>query len=291
MEGEPAAVKARIVVVAGATGRQGGAVARRLIGEGWRVRGLTRNPKSRKAALLKEAGIEVVKADMADRPALDAAFAGAHGVYSVQNPMISGHEMEIVQGKNVVDAALEAGVAHIVYGSAGPSRDRTGIASWDAKLDVEEHARRRDAPLTVLRPMAFMELMTDKAFYPNVSAWYLMPKLVGSDRPLPWIGVDDLAVVAAAAFARPDALVGQDLPLAADTKSLAECRVLWQEVVGRAPRRFPMPIRLFERFVGQDTTRMWRWLHTNPVNIDATAARRIHPTMATVREFFARHSA
>ncbi len=183
---------------------------------------------------------------------------------------------------------MKSGIAHVVYGSAGPGQGRTGIDQWwDAKLEVEEHARHRGAPVTVLRPMAFMELMTDKGFYPSVSAWYLMPKLVGWDRPLPWVGVDDLAAVAAGVFRNPEEFVGRALPVAADMKSLGECRSLWREISGRRPRPFPMPRRLFERFVGEDTTRMWRWLHSNPVEVDTTAAREIHPTMLGVREWLA----
>jgi uncharacterized protein YbjT (DUF2867 family) len=60
---------------------------------------------------------------MRDRRSLEAAFEGAHGVYSVQNPMTSGIEGQVAQGKTVADAAKSAGVPHLVYGSAeGPRR-------------------------------------------------------------------------------------------------------------------------------------------------------------------------
>jgi hypothetical protein len=49
-------------------------------------------------------------------------------------------------------------------------------------------------PITILRPMAFMELMTDKDFYPQVSVWHVMPKLMGWDRTLPWLAADDAGV-------------------------------------------------------------------------------------------------
>lgn len=93
------------------------------------------------------------------------------------------------------------------------------------------------------------------------------------------------------AFAARDRFVGRDLPIAADAKSLGECRSLWTEVTGRSPRRFPMPTRLFERFVGKDTTRMWRWLHTNPVEVDPGIAAEIHPRVVTVREWLMHRAA
>jgi uncharacterized protein YbjT (DUF2867 family) len=94
-----------IIAVAGATGRQGGAVVRHLLADGWRVRALTRMPDTDRGRRLKEFGAEVVGCDMADVGSLVRVFGGARGVYSVQNPMIAGFGGEVIQGKNVADAA------------------------------------------------------------------------------------------------------------------------------------------------------------------------------------------
>ena len=278
----------QVIVVTGATGRQGGAVARHLLADGWRVRGVTRSPDSRAARDLAALGVEVVRADMADPDAMRRAFAGAHGVFSVQNPMISGADGEVAQGKNVVDAAASAGVSHLVYGSAGPGTPDTGVAAWDVKLEVAAYARSQGLSLTVLRPMAFMELMTDKDLYPPVAAWHLMPRLVGEQRAIPWLSADDLGAIAARAFADPASYIGSDLPLAADIRTLSQCRTIWRQVTGRDPRRFPMPLWLFERFVGPDLTRMWRWLATHEVDVDPADTRAHHPNVATVEEFVRR---
>jgi len=232
----------------------------------------------------------VVRADMADPDTMRRACAGAHGVFSVQNPMISGAKGELAQGKNVVDAAADAGVSQLVYGSAGPGTPDTGVAAWDDKLEVAAYARSRGLPLTVLRPMAFMELMTDKDLYPPVAAWHLMPRLVGEQRAIPWLSADDLGAIAARAFADPASYIGSDLALAADVRTLSECRTIWRQVTGRNPRRFPMPVWLFERFVGPDLTRMWRWLATHEVDVDPASTRAHHPNVATVEEFVGRRT-
>ena len=272
------------MVVCGATGRQGGAVARRLLGRGWTVRALTRKPESARARALAQAGADVVRADMRDRRSLELAFAGAHGIYSVQNPITSGLEGEVAEGRNVADAAQSAGVAHLVYGSAGFG-EPTGVGSWDSKLEVERHLAGLDLPVTVLRPMAFMELMTDRAFYPQFSTWHVMPKLAGADTRIGWLAVDDLAVVAEAAFADPDRYAGEAVALVADARSIAECRATWKEVAGRAPRGLPMPVRLFERIVGDDLTTMWRWVGRAQLSFDTSATREIHPGALTVRDW------
>jgi uncharacterized protein YbjT (DUF2867 family) len=278
----------RVVAVTGATGRQGGAVARHLLSAGWRVRAVTRNPDGPAARVLAAVGAEVVRADMMDTGALVHAFRDAYGVYSVQNFMPGGTEAEITQGRNVADAAKATGVQHVVYGSAGPRATDTGIASWNSKLAVQAHIRALGLPLTVLRPMAFMELMTDKDFFPPVSTWSLMPKLMGQDRPLGWICADDLGAIAARAFAEPDRFVGAELALAADVQSIAQCRQIWQDVYGRLPRRLPMPVWMFRRFVGSDLITMWRWLRTAAVEFDPTPTRELLPTALTVREWLVR---
>jgi uncharacterized protein YbjT (DUF2867 family) len=278
----------RIVAVIGSTGRQGGAVARHLLADGWQIRALTRKPEGEPARKLAALGATVMRADMADPSTLSEAFGDAYGVFSVQNTMISGAEAEIQQGKNVANAAKEAGVHHVVYGSAGLGVPGTGVPSWESKLAVEAHMRGLGLPLTVLRPMAFMELMTDREFFPPVSAWHLMPKLMGAHRPLPWICVDDLGAIARRAFADPDRFIGADLKLAAEIRSIAECREIWTEVVGRAPRRFPMPVWLFKRFVGNDLITMWRWLRTGQVDVDPLETHEILPTALTIRGWMVR---
>jgi uncharacterized protein YbjT (DUF2867 family) len=199
--------------------------------------------------------------------------------------MISGAAAEIRQGKNVANAAKEARVHHVVYGSAGLGVPGTGVPSWESKLAVEAHMNELGLPLTVLRPMAFMELMTDKEFFPPVSAWYLMPKLMGAQRRIPWICVDDLGGIATRAFADPDRFIGAGLKLAADICSIAECREMWTEIMGRAPRRFPMPVWLFKRFVGTDLITMWRWLRTGHVDADPSETHEILPAALTVQKW------
>ena len=231
-----------VVVVAGATGRQGGAVTRALLRDGRRVRAMTRKPEGPTARALAAAGADVVAADMNEPDSLDRAFAGADGVYSVQNYMISGLDGEVRQGRNVGEAAARAGVRHLVYGSAGVGRRGTGVGSWESKIDVEDHLRGLGLPMTVLRPTAFMELMTDRAFYPAAGVWHVWPTMAGWDFRVPWLACHDLGVIAAKAFADPRGYIGRDLKLAAEFRSLGQCRSTYARVMGRGPRRFPMPL-------------------------------------------------
>ncbi|HVL91387.1 MAG TPA: NmrA/HSCARG family protein [Actinomycetota bacterium] len=276
----------RIVAVCGATGRQGGAVARSVLRRGWHVRALTRKPQ--RADALARLGAEVVRADMNDPASLRAAFDGAHGVYSVQNGMISGFDREVAQGRAVADAAKACGVAHLVFGSASKGIAGTGVPSWETKVVIEDHIRSLDLPYTMLRPTAFMELMTDKKFYPAVGTWRIWPKLTGETRPIPWLAVDDLGEIAAIAFERPDEFAGKELMLAADLQSLAQCRAIYEETMGKKPPSFPMPQRLFDTFTRNDVTTMWRWLRDGELPVDTATVRSILPSAMSVRDWLAR---
>jgi len=278
----------QVIAVCGATGRQGGAVTRSLLEEGWKVRALTRRPESPKARALAELGAEVFRADMEDVESLFGAFDGAYGVFSVQNGLVSGFDRELVQGRNVADAASRVGVAHFVYGSAGTGERGTGISSWEVKLDVEDHITALGLPFTSLRPEAFMELMTDKGYYPAVGTWRIWPRISGEDTGIAWLAVEDVGVVAASVFARPGSYLAKSLVLVADVKSLAECRETYREVMGKPPGTFPLPVWLFDRFTRGDVTDIWRWVKTGEFVLDTAPTRAIHPAALTVGEWMVR---
>ena len=276
-----------IIVVTGATGLQGSAVTRQLLKDGWHVRALTRHPKSEKAQALSASGAQVVQGDMEVSGSLTPVFEGAYGVYSLQNPYTSGVEGEINQGKNVADAARKAGVAHLVYGSAGIGVKGTGIPSWESKLVIEDYMKSFGLPLTILRPMALMELMTDKKFFPAVGTWHIMPMLMGSARKVPWLCAEDLGYIVARVLSDPEQFIGKDLKLASDVHSLDECKEIYREVMGESPSEFSLPFWIYKRFgfAGQDTSIMWRWLREHDIDLSTETTRTIYPDALSVRSW------
>src|SRR5690606_13405426 len=139
----------------------------------------------------------------------------------------------------------------------------------------------------------FMEVMTDKKFFPAVSAWYLMPKLIGAERKLPWICTDDLGVIVANVFADREGYIGRELKLASEWRSLDECRAIYRSVMGKNPPRFPMPLWLFGLFgfAGKDLPIMWRWLAMGVVEAEPEATRAVHPGVLSVEAWLQRQKA
>src|SRR4029077_4667678 len=131
----------RTILITGATGQQGGAVAQALQGSGFQLRGLTRTPDSQRARALARQRIEIVKGDLDDEATLRRALAGAWGVFGVQNAAEAGVEGEETQGKRLATLAREAGVEHYVYTSVGSANRRTGVPHFDNKWRIEETVR------------------------------------------------------------------------------------------------------------------------------------------------------
>lgn len=72
----------KTVTVFGATGNQGGAVVRSLLANpDFRVRAVTRNPRSERSQALQSLGAEIVQADGFDGPTIQAAFEGSWGAF------------------------------------------------------------------------------------------------------------------------------------------------------------------------------------------------------------------
>ena len=95
----------KLIAVFGATGAQGGTVARNLLKKGFKVRGITRNPNSEKAEALRKLGAEVAKGNLDDNDSVRQVVEGAAGVFLVTNFWEGmDREKEISQGKRVTDA-------------------------------------------------------------------------------------------------------------------------------------------------------------------------------------------
>jgi uncharacterized protein YbjT (DUF2867 family) len=248
------------VLVFGATGNMGGATTRELLKRGWHVRAVTRNLSSNKALALANLGTEVFQADMDDWDSLKAAFEGYRRVFSVQNWTTSGVDGEVRQGKLVAEVAQSAQVEHLVYGSAGTGNPHLGIPHFDSKIEVEAHMRELGIPFTIVRPMPYMELLSEKEFYPAMGAWGVYPKILGWDTPLPWVAVRDIGIAIANIFDAPETWTGRDVNMCGDVKTLDECRTIFTAIDGKKPFRLPLPPWLFGKMAEDEFIQMWEWM-------------------------------
>lgn len=229
----------RVVLITGATGKQGGAVARELLARGFTVRAMTRKTDSPAARALAERGAQVVQGDLDDAGSLERALAGAWGVWAVQNTWEAGVEREEEQGKRQATVARQSGVQHYVYTSVGSAHRKTGIPHFENKWRVEETVRSLKFPShVILRPVFFMENL--------VSPWFLQgDKLVSALKPetvLQMIAVEDIGKFGALAFERADQMNGVELDIAGDELTLPQAASVLGKAMGKPLEYLAIPI-------------------------------------------------
>ena len=279
----------RIILVTGATGRQGGAVARELAGKGFKLRALTRKPEGDAAKALAALGAEVVAGDFDNPASLQKALAGAWGVFAMQNTWEAGVEREEVQGKRVATLAREQGVQHFVYSSVGSANRRTGIPHFDNKWRIEETVRGLGFPShVILRPVFFMENL--------VTPWFLQgDRLVSALKPatpLQMIAAEDIGKYGARAFTHAAEMKGREVDIAGDILTMPRAAAALSEGLGRTIEYVQVPISEIRKN-SEDFALMLEWFETTgyeadirglerryairPTTIDAWVAKSVRP--------------
>jgi len=197
----------RTILVFGATGAQGGAVAERLLAEGWSVRAISRYPDKPAAQELKKKGATVVQADLDNRSSILNAMKGVYGVFSVQPLYLEDPQKEVQHGKIVVDVAKQLGVSHFVYSSVGGAERDSGVPHFETKWQIEKHIHAISLPFTVLRPVMFMEGFMNFAQLHDRKM--LIPEFMNPKIKVQMISVQDIGAFAAMAFNGPEEYNGK----------------------------------------------------------------------------------
>lgn len=264
----------RIILVTGATGNQGGAVARHLLQRGnFKVRAFVRDPNKPAAQALQQAGAELVVGEFNDRASLEGALQGAYGVFSVQN-FQDGMETEIRQGKAVADAAKAASIQHFVYSSVGSAERKTGIPHFDSKFQVEEYIRAIKLPYTIMRPVFFF--YNYNAMRPMVENGTL-PQPLSPKTKLQQLSEEDYGEMVAEVFERPADFLNREQEVASVDMTMTEIAAAFSRVFGKNVEYQQIPFEAFEQQTGEEVTIMYRWFENVGYAADLAQLKRDFP--------------
>ncbi|KAK2063555.1 NmrA-like family protein [Colletotrichum caudatum] len=214
----------KVIAVVGATGNQGGSVARRFLAAGYRVRALTRNPSSPSAASLAALGpdLELVQADLENVASLEDAFRGANSIFSVTNywePFFRqdcrakaqeqgvscrkfAYDVEYRQGRNIADAAatmvesldengfLVSTLSHAGRCSGGRFKE---LYHFDAKADIFPHYVNDKYPALAAKMSCIhtgffytsYRILPNSYFRKNSDGTFTMAFTTSPDKPIP----------------------------------------------------------------------------------------------------------
>ncbi|MEH1943647.1 MAG: NmrA/HSCARG family protein [Nostoc sp.] len=264
----------QLILVTGATGNQGGAIARHLLQRGkFKVRAMVRDQNKPAAQALQQAGAELVQGDFNDRASLDRAVQGVHGIFSMQD-FREGAEVEIRHGQALADAVKTAGIEHFVYSSVGSADRNTGIPHFNSKFQVEEHVRAIGLPYTILRPVFFF--YNYNGMRSMVESGTLFQPL-SPDTKLQQLSEEDYGAMVAEVFERPADFINREIEVASVEMTMTEIAAAFSRVLGKNVAYQQIPFEAFEQQAGEEVTIMYRWFENVGYIADLAGLKRDFP--------------
>jgi uncharacterized protein YbjT (DUF2867 family) len=272
--------KDKIILVTGATGKQGGAVLRHLLEDGWSVRALTRSPDKNESEILRNLGAEIVQGDLDNPDSLTPALAGVYGVFSVQQFWGKGVDVEVAEGMALADAAKKAGVAHFIYSSIGGAERKTGIPFFESKFRIETYIKKLNLKWSIVRPAYFME---------NFLIPDMISHLYNGDFPFPLetemsmqlLAVDDIGEMVKVMFNNPEKYLGKAIEIAGDELTGAQMAETLSKATGKTVTYREIPVEsLHEK--SADYEMMFDWMNRRGFAADIESLKEKIPTLKTL---------
>ncbi|HET9862550.1 MAG TPA: NmrA/HSCARG family protein [Steroidobacteraceae bacterium] len=224
-----------IITVFGATGAQGGGLARALLADPERhfaVRAVTRRPEGAAARALAQAGAQVVLADLDDSASVLRALEGAYGAYLVTNfwEYLSA-EKELTQAHTLAAASAQAGIRHAIWSTLEDTRDffaaqgsrmpvlerRFNVPHFDAKGEAHRFFAQQRVPVTYLYTSGYWENLIHFGMGPQRQAdGSLAVTFPTGGARIPWVAAEDIGIAAREIFLRGDALLYEAIGIAGE---------------------------------------------------------------------------
>jgi uncharacterized protein YbjT (DUF2867 family) len=261
----------RPVLVLGATGGQGGAVAAALIRAGRPVRALVRDPASPRAAKLRAAGADLAVAEFTDREALTAAMREAAAAFALTTPFESGPAAEVQQGQAIIAAAAAAGLPFLVFSSVAGANAGTGVPHFESKAAVERALAGSGLSHAVVAP---------SYFYDNALGGYqdvlhgTLELSLPEDHRLQQLDRTDLGVFVAMVLADPGRFAGRRIELASDAPTPAQMIDALSGALHHPVHYREVPLTAIS---SPDMAAMWRFLRGPGYQADIAALRHDYP--------------
>jgi uncharacterized protein YbjT (DUF2867 family) len=261
----------RKILVTGATGQQGGSLARLLLQKKHKVYALTRNAQSSSAQDLRNRGANIMKGDLDDSDSLEHAVKDVESVFLMGTPFEDGTEGEIRRGKLMADIAEENGIDHLVYSSVANADKNTGIPHFESKYKVEQHIKNLGIPHTIIGPTFFMENLLGPGLEQGQLALPLSPSTT-----LQQSALEDIAEFSALVLERRKPFLGKRTDIASDEVTGEQATNILSNMLGYTVRYVPVPLEQIYQG-NEDMARMYKWYEKVGTGIDISALHQEYP--------------
>ncbi|HET9695155.1 MAG TPA: NmrA family NAD(P)-binding protein [Steroidobacteraceae bacterium] len=306
----------KIIAIAGATGAQGGGLARSILAEPdgeFAVRAITRDPSSAAARALAAAGAEVVVANLAEPDSVRKAFEGAYGAFCVT---FFWHHMspdtERAEARALADAARAARLQHVIWSTLEDTRrwvplsdarmptlqEHYKVPHFDVKGEADEYFRASGVPTTYLLTSFYWDNLIHFGMGPKTGPdGKLVFALPMGDRALPGIAADDIGRCAHGIFKRGQEFTGRYVGIAGEHLTGAQMAAALSKALGREIPYQAMPFETFRRlgFPGADDLgNMFQFNHDFADSFCAArsldVSRSLNPQLQTFAQWLDRHA-
>jgi uncharacterized protein YbjT (DUF2867 family) len=261
----------RKILVTGATGQQGGSLARLFLQKKHKVYALTRNIQSSAAQDLRNKGANVVKGDLDDSDSLERAVKDVESIFLMGTPFEDGTEGETRRGKLMADIAKENKVEHLVYSSVANADKKTGIPHFESKYKVEQHIKNLGIPYTIIGPTFFMENLLG----PGLEHGQLALPL-SSSSILQQSALENIAEFSAVVLERRKPFLGKRIDIASDEVTGEQAAKILSDELGHRIRYVHIPLEQV-RQANEDMARMYEWYERIGTGIDITSLHQEYP--------------
>jgi len=264
-----------VVVVCGVTGQQGGVVARELLQEGYRVRGLTRNPEQPKAAELARLGVQLVKCDLNNTDEVIHSLKGGWGAFGVFTGLEGGAAREEQQALRFAVIAKNSGIRHYVYSSVAAADKNTGISFFENKARVEKTIKALNfESYTILRPAFFMDNFRGPLMWPELERGRLSIAL-RPETKLQMIAVEDIGRYGCMAFTRCKELNRAVINLAGDELTMPQAAEILGDALNKRVEFSRQPMDAMRR-INSELAVMYEWFDSAGLGVDIPELRRLY---------------
>jgi uncharacterized protein YbjT (DUF2867 family) len=266
----------RKILVTGATGQQGGALARLLLQKKHEVYALIRSTKSEspKAQNLRNQGAKLVEGDLDKPDSLEQATNGIDSVFLMGTFIEGGTEGEIRRGKMMVDIAKEKKIEHIVYSSVVNADKTTGIPHFESKYKVEQHIKNSGIPYTIIGPTFFMDNLLSYSLAGLQQGQVALP--LSPSRILQQIAVENIAEFSALALERRNSFIGKRIDIASDEITGEQAAKVLSNELGHKIRYEQVPMEQI-RQASEDLAVMYEWFERIGTGVDVAALHKQYP--------------
>lgn len=301
----------KIIAVFGATGAQGGGLARAILrdkGGDFLARAITRKPESDNAKALAAQGAEIVKADLDDPESVKNAMSGAYGAYCVTNFWEHfSAEKETTQGKTLAEAAKAAGIQHAIWSTFEDVRDyvpldddrmptlhgRHKVPHFEGKADANRYFEQLGVPTTFFYTSGYFENLIGFGWGPqrgeDGNLYLVFPT---GDEKLPLIAAEDIGKCAYGIFKAGKAYIGKTLGVAGEHLTGSQLAANLTESLGK-PVAYsavsPDVYRGFDFPGADDVGNMFQFWRDFPQvygkNRNVEESRRLNPELRTFSEW------